>query len=85
MIQDKLENQIYNVIMETAREPKLIVMHPQTWIDLTKEVFGNNGMYINRYDSNMKYRGIKVIRSLDLLEGEFEMVISTNTFTILNK
>jgi len=73
MIQDKLDNQIHNVIMETAREPKLIVMHPQTWVDLAKEVTGKDGMTINRCDPNMKYRGIKVLRSLDLLEGEFEM------------
>jgi uncharacterized membrane protein len=73
VIQDKLENQIYNVIMETAREPKLIVMHPQTWVDLVKEVTGKDGMAINIYDPNKKYRGIKVLRSLDLLEGEFEM------------
>lgn len=73
MIQDKLENQIHNVIMETAREPKFIVMHPQTWVDLVKEVTAKDGMAINRYDQNMKYRGIKVLRSLDLLEGEFEM------------
>lgn len=73
MIQDKLENQIHNVIMETAREPKIIVMHPQTWVDLVKEVTGKGGMAINGCDPNMKYRGIKVLRSLDLLEGEFEM------------
>jgi hypothetical protein len=59
--------------METAREPKFIVMHPQTWVDLVKEVTGKDGMVINKYDPNMKYRGIKVLRSLDLLEGEFEM------------
>jgi hypothetical protein len=73
MIQDKLENKIHNVIMETAREPKLIVMHPQTWVDLSKEVTGKDGMAINRHAPYMKYRGIKVLRSLDLLEGEFEM------------
>jgi hypothetical protein len=73
MIQDKLENQIHNLIMETAKEPKIIVMHPQTWIKIAKEVTGKEGMAINRYDPNMKYKGIKVLRSLDLLEGEFEM------------
>ena len=73
MIQDKLENQIYNVFMETAREPKLIVMHPQTWADLVKEVTGKDGLAINTYDPNKRYRGIKVLRSLDLLKGEFEM------------
>lgn len=73
MIQDKLENQIHNYIMGTGREPKVIVMHPQTWQDLAKEVTGKDGMAINRHDPNMKYAGIKVLRSLDLLEGEFEM------------
>ena len=73
MIQDKLDNQIHNVIMETTRDPKVIVMHPQTWDDLVKEVTGKDGMAIYRYDSNMKYKGIKVLRSLDLLEGEFEI------------
>ena len=73
MIQNKLENKILNVIMETARNPKIIVMHPKTWEDLAKEVTGKDGMAINRHDPNMKYRGIKVLRSLDLLEGEFEM------------
>jgi hypothetical protein len=73
MIQDKLENQIHKIILETAKKPKLIVMHPQTWEDLAKEVTGKDGMAINRYDPNISYRGIKVLRSLDLLEGEFEM------------
>jgi hypothetical protein len=59
--------------METAREPKIIVMHPQTWQDLVKEVTGKDGMAINRYDPDMRYRGIKVLMSLDLLQGEFEM------------
>jgi len=73
MIQDKLENQIHNVIMETAREPKIIVMHPQTWQDLAKEITGKDGMAINRHYPDMRYRGIKVLRSLDLLEGEFKI------------
>jgi hypothetical protein len=73
MIQGKLENQIHNVITETAREPRTIVMHPQTWENLINEVIIKDGMAINRFESNIKYRGIKVLRSLDLLEGEFEM------------
>jgi hypothetical protein len=73
MIQDKLNNQIYNVIKKTAIEPRVIVMHPQTWVDIAKEITGID-IAINRHDPNiMRYRGIKVIRSLDLLEGEFEM------------
>lgn len=63
---EKLEIQIHNVIMETAREPRIIVMHPQTWQDLTQEV-------TEAIDPNMRYRGIKVLRSSDLGEGEFQM------------
>jgi hypothetical protein len=73
MIQDKLENQIHKVIVETGRVPKLIVMHPQTWVDLAKEITGKDGMTISKYDPHMKYRGIKVLRSLDLLKGKFEV------------
>jgi len=73
MIQDKLENQILNAMMDASREPKVIVMHPKTWEDLVEEIIGKDGMDINRCDHNLNYRGIKVFRSLDLLEGEFEV------------
>ena len=66
MLQYKLENQLRNLIRETGRDPKIIVMHPQTWIDLAKEVNDKFGMAINRYDPNLRYRGIKVLRSWDL-------------------
>ena len=72
-MQDKLENQIHNFIMETYREPNIIVMHPQTWEDLVEDVTGKDSMAINKHDPNMRYRGYKVLRSLDLIEGEFEM------------
>ena len=69
MIQEKLENQIFNTVIKEGREVKLIVMHPQTWINLYKEVTNKDCMAINKL--NLKYKGIKVFRSLDLLEGEF--------------
>ena len=71
MIQDKLEDQIFDVIHETYREPRVIVMHHKTWFDLMKEVIGKNDMSINRYSSDMKYKGIKILRSEDVLENEF--------------
>lgn len=71
MIQDKLEYQIHNHVMETAKEPKFIVMHPQTWANLVEEVISKDGMAIDRYYPNMKYRGIKVFRSLDLPINDF--------------
>jgi len=71
MIQNKLENKIHNLIMVKLREPKIIIMHPKTWQDLVKEVTGSYLMAINVYDGDMKYKGIKVLRSLDLFENEF--------------
>ncbi len=70
---NKLEDQIHHVIAETGREPSAIVMHPQTWLDLVREGGGHEALAINMYCPSMKYRGIKVLRSLDLLEGEFEI------------
>jgi len=63
-----------SAFMESKRIPRLILLHPQTWCDLVKEISNNGGMSINLYEQNMKYRGIKVIRCLDLLEDEFEFV-----------
>ena len=73
MIQDKLDHQIDDVMIERAREPMIIVMHPQTWVNLVEEVISENSTAINKLSPGMLYRGIKVFRSLDLLEGEFEM------------
>lgn len=73
MLQDKLENEIYVRISQTGRECNLIVMHPKTWQDLLKEVVESCGMAINRHDPSLKYRGIKVLRSLDMAEGLFEV------------
>jgi uncharacterized membrane protein len=73
MIQDNLENEMYAHISQTRKDINLIVMHPQTWINLTKEVFENDGMAIYRHDPSLKYKGIRVLRSLDMVEGLFEV------------
>ena len=73
MLQDNLENEMYAHISQTGKDINLIVMHPQTWINLTKEVFENDGMEIYRHDPSLKYKGIRVLRSLDMVEGLFEV------------
>jgi hypothetical protein len=73
MIQEKLENEMYARISQTGRECNLIVMHPRTWQDLLKEVIDSDGMAIYRHDPSLKYRGIQVLRSLDVAEGVFEV------------
>jgi len=72
MTQENLENEIYWRIQREGRIT-LIVMHPQTWIDLTKEVFENDGMEIHRHYTSPWYKNIRVLRSLDMVEGLFEV------------
>lgn len=73
MLQEKLENEMYARISQTGRYCNLIVMHPKTWQDLFKEVIDWDGMAIDRYEPSLKYRGIQVLRSLDVAEGVFEV------------
>ena len=73
MLQGKLENEMYARISQTGRECNLIVMHPKTWQDLFKEVVDSDGMAIYRHDPSLKYKGIRVLRSLDMVEGLFEV------------
>jgi hypothetical protein len=73
MIQGNLENEIYAHISQTGKDISLIVMHPQTWINLTKEVFQIDSMEIYRYDPSLRYKGIRVLRSLDMVDGLFEI------------
>ena len=73
MLQEKLEHQLRHSVMETPIEPNLIVMHPLTWILLVHEVASRMKLGVYLQDSNLMYRGIKVRRSLDVNEGEFEM------------
>lgn len=73
MLQEQLENEMYATISQTGRECNLIVMHPKTWQDLFKEVVGSDGISIYRHDQSLKYKGIRVLRSLDMVEGLFEV------------
>jgi uncharacterized membrane protein len=73
MLQEKLENEMYAHISQTWKDINLIVMHPQTWINLTKEVFKNDGTAIYIHNPTLKYKGIRVLRSLDMVEGLFEV------------
>ena len=73
MIKDNLENEMYAHISQTGKDINLIVMHPKTWQDLVKEVFEGYDMSIKRHDPSLKYKGIRVLRSLDMVEGLFEV------------
>lgn len=77
MEKTKIHEAIYNVIestiRETSRDVTLIVMHPQTWVDLINETSLDASLpSINTSDSNLKYLGIKVLRSIDLPLNYFE-------------
>ena len=71
MIQDKLENALSDHVSQTGRYCIIIIMHPQTWLNLFKEVSDNDGMEIYRHDPTLRYKGIVVLRSLDVVDGVF--------------
>jgi len=71
MIQDNLENEIRSRFHQTGKAVSLIAMHPKTWEDLCKEVWATQKMAIDRHDGSFKYRGITVLRSLDMVDGLF--------------
>ena len=66
MIQDKLEDQINSMIKWTGTYPKIIVMHPNTFSNIINEFTSEKP-----HPNLIIYRGIKVVRSEDVLENEF--------------
>ena len=80
MLREKLENEIYNYISSKGIDAYVIIMHPKTWVALCKEVWASNVTYfagsvyvMNKNQIELRYSGKKVFRSLDILEGEFEV------------
>ena len=73
MLENKLNNEIHARISLTYRACSLIVMHPKTWQDLLEECLASDSMAIFKFNPNMIYKGVKVLRSLDMTEGEFEV------------
>ena len=69
----KLESEIQDYIVNNSWEVKLIIMHPKTWQNLKEEIFIGVFDLINRHSTDLKYRGIRVIRSYDIEEGVFEL------------
>ena len=69
----RLEIQIWSHISQTGKDATLIVMHPKTWEYLCKDVWDSESMAIYKHDASLKYNGIRVLRSLDMVEGLFEV------------
>jgi hypothetical protein len=72
-IQSRVNNEIYSHVSQTGKGASLIVIHPQTWQDLCIEVIISYCTSINRHDPSLKYKGIRVLRSLDMVEGLVEV------------
>lgn len=73
MIQDNLENEMCSHISQTGKDINLIVMHPNTWKNLCKDVWANESMAIYKHEASLKYKGVRVLRSLDMVDGLFEV------------
>jgi hypothetical protein len=73
MLQNNLENLMYAHVSQFGERANLIVMHPQTWQNLCKEVWSNDSMAIYKHDPSLRYKGVRVLRSLDMVDGLFEV------------
>lgn len=62
MVRDKIDQKIYEFHKSHMDEPKGIVMNPKTWNHLLAE----SGIPFIPNDTNLKYRGLKVYRSVDI-------------------
>jgi hypothetical protein len=81
-LRDSVEYILQNRINEWQlirihHEPiNFIIMHPETYIDLYRE-FSINSIYMWKnphFSDNISYRGIKVLRSVDIERGEFILI-----------
>lgn len=66
-LQEQLDRAICFKSLELQRPLSLIVMHPGTW----QEIYVMAYLFNNPPELN--YRGLKVLRSLDVAEGRFEL------------
>ena len=73
MLREKLENEIYVFISYKGIDPNVIIMHPKTWEQLCTEVWDYYRLEIYKNHIELRYSGIKVFRSFDILEGLFEV------------
>lgn len=65
-----LDNTIHHWVIDNHREPKHIVMHPNTWQYLSSELGmrSNHSLVVHN-----KYKGYKVFKSFDIEENNFEI------------
>lgn len=59
----------------TLKQPMLLLMHPETWEELSKEQVFLRHKYLSMVEySNLTYSGIKVLRSSDIELNEFIII-----------
>ena len=65
-----LDNTIHHWAIDNHREPKHIVLHPNTWQYVGSQL-GLHGQ--NDWVVENKYKGLKVYKSFDIEENKFEI------------
>lgn len=66
-----LEREMYKNIAVTGRDCEVIIMNPQTWEALKKEVSLGSGLAIDSTLKEPNYREVKVYRTLDIEYKKF--------------
>jgi len=63
---------IYNWVRENGKDPKHIIMHPNTWQYFISSL-AIQGYLHTVVVQESKYRGYKLFRSFDIEENKFEI------------
>lgn len=68
-IRNKLDYEINMFLSLSAKDPGIVIMSPDDWINLVDEL---EDTYIKeRLKKNLNYRNIKIFRSVDIEQGNF--------------
>lgn len=78
MLAKQLKNKISKIIMNTGKEPNVIIMHPTACHNLFEDFMKDFNLSeeekkIIKYSNEFKFFGIKIFRSFDVKLGEFEV------------
>jgi hypothetical protein len=73
-IEQKIDTRLYNFYSMFPFQPDGILMNPLTFEQLENE-FRHNMDFIALNGFPLKYRGIDILRSHDVKEGEIKLVI----------
>ncbi len=74
MIEIQIQQAINEYMSKRYEEPTHIILHPLTHQQFINELLNIANQEVYRIANNLEYRGMKVVRSLDIKPGEILLV-----------